>query len=77
MINKIKNTNQINTENLEENDSSLELNGETIATQTISWGWTKFYATPAGDGFGTIRNTGFAYYVNERAFKAEVEMQCN
>ncbi len=69
------NTKNINTDDLTENGNNLELNGKTIATKTIAQGWTKFFATSDGDGFGEIRNTGLNYYVNEAAFKSEMAAQ--
>lgn len=69
----MKNLKNVNTENLEENGENLEFNGKIIAAKIIDWGWTKFFASVKGDGFGTIRNTGFAYYKNADAFKAEAQ----
>jgi hypothetical protein len=56
-------------EELEEDGDNLNHRGQPIAKKIVDWGWTKFFAMPDGSGFGTIRNTGFAYYESARAFK--------
>lgn len=58
---------------LEEDGDSLNYQGETIAKKSVDWGWMKFFAIADGSGFGTIRNTGFAYYESAEAFKSEAE----
>ncbi len=68
-------TKNINTDDLTENGNNLELDGDIVATKTISWGWTKFFATPNGDGFGEIRNTGLNYYASVGDFKLEAAEQ--